>query len=213
MLQFTRTSATERAAIRKSSWPRSEFTSGRSAANRNSARSTSSLIATLGKTDARPQFQKLLESASHGDFQVLLVWALDRCIGQSVAETFANVKKLLRYGVHSIGFTEPYFCTGGPAGAMIIPIAKWFTQQASRLISERTKAHLQAARAKSTRLGRPSKVFPRGRVAADRGLGLTWRQLEQKYGVPQATIRNAVNGLPPGHTGQSSPAGPKGESQ
>src|SRR5579863_5513867 len=173
----------------------------------------------LGKTDARPQFQELLASASHGDFQVLLVWALDRCIGQSVAETFANVKKLVRYGVHLISFTEPYFCTGGPAGAMIIPIAEWFTQQASLLISERTKAGLQAARAKGTRLGRPAKVFPRERAAADRALGLSWRQLEQKYEVPQATIRNAVqeladvSGLPPGHAGQSLRTGPKGRSR
>jgi hypothetical protein len=38
-------------------------------------------------------------------------------------------------------------------------------------------------------------VFPRGRVAADHKLGMSWRQLERKHHVPQSTLRNAIQKL------------------
>jgi len=46
---------------------------------------------------------------------------LDRLIGDTVAEAFANVQKLLRYGVRVVSYTEAYFRTSGPAGEFIIP--------------------------------------------------------------------------------------------
>jgi len=101
----------------------------------------------------------------------VLVWALDRFIGESVAEVFVNIQKLLRYDVQVVSYTEPHFPTNGPAGALMIPIAAWIAQQERIRISERTKAGLAKARAERKRLGRPGKVFPRGRVVADRRRG------------------------------------------
>jgi len=49
----------------------------------------------VDQTSKRPAFQKLLQYAAHGDFQVVLVWALDRFVGDSVAEVFVNIQKLL----------------------------------------------------------------------------------------------------------------------
>jgi DNA invertase Pin-like site-specific DNA recombinase len=147
-----------------------------------------------GKTGRRAEFQNLFQSAARREFQVVLVWALDRFIGESVAEVFVNVQKLLRYDVQVVSYTEPHFHTSGPAGALMIPIAAWIAQQERIRISERTKAGLATARAQDKRLGRPGKVFPRGRMAADRKRGMSWRQLERKYHVPQSTLRNAEEG-------------------
>ena len=74
-------------------------------------------------------------------------------------------------------------------------IAAWIAKQERTRISERTKAGLQVARHKGKILGRPFRVFPRGRVLADRKRGMSWPALERKYGIPQATIRRAVKRL------------------
>ena len=174
---------------------------------------------TTDKTGDRPEFQKLFESAARREFQVVLVWALDRFLGESVAQTFGNIQKLLRYGVQFVSYTEEHLRTTGPAGARMIPIAGWIAQQERIQISERTKKGLAWARTKGKRLGRPWKVFPGGRVAADRKRGMSWRQLERKYHVPQSTIRDALQkraeagGPQPEDTGDPSLAGAGEESK
>jgi hypothetical protein len=44
-----------------------------------------------GKTGHRAAFQNLFQSAARREFQVVLVWALDRFIGESVAEVFVGL--------------------------------------------------------------------------------------------------------------------------
>ena len=131
-----------------------------------------------GKIGHRAEFQNLFQSAARREFQVVLVWALDRFIGESVAEVFVNIQKLLRYDVRVVSYTEPHFRTNGPAGALMIPIAAWIAQQERIRISERTKAGMATARAQDKRLRRPWKMFPRGRMAADRKRGMSWRHRE-----------------------------------
>ena len=145
-----------------------------------------------GQTGERAEFQQLFAAAAHREFQVLLVWSLDRFVGDSVAEVFGNIQRLLRYDVQVVSFSEKHFRTSGPAGELILPIATWIAQQQHLRISERTKAGLARARAHGKPLGRPWKVFPWGRVAADRQRGMSWRQLERKYHVPQSSLRNAM---------------------
>jgi DNA invertase Pin-like site-specific DNA recombinase len=82
-----------------------------------------------GKTSERVEFQKLFESAARREFEGVLVWALDRFVGENVVETFLNIRKLSRYGVQFMSGTEPHFCTAGPAGELMIPIAVWIAQQ------------------------------------------------------------------------------------
>jgi len=170
-----------------------------------------------GNTSKRPEFQKLLQYAAHGDFQVVLVWALDRFIGDSVAEVFVNIQKLLRCGVQVVSLSENHFRTTGPAGQLMIPIATWIAQQERIRISERTKAGLATARRKGQRLGRPWKAFPHERVAVDRQQGMSWRQLEEKYRLPQSTLRNGMRklteaGVPRPETGNPSRVCPTEES-
>ena len=148
-----------------------------------------------GKHADRTEFQKLFEAASRREFSVVLVWALDRFTREGVPETFIHIKRLFDYGIKFESYTEPHFRTTGPAGELMIAIAAWIAKQERIRISERTKAGLAVARSKGKILGRPYVVFARGRAAADRKRGMSWPELEQKYGVPQATIRRAVKRL------------------
>jgi DNA invertase Pin-like site-specific DNA recombinase len=139
-----------------------------------------------------PELRRLFQSAARREFDVVLVWALDRIMSESVDEVFEHIRKLRRCGIQFVSYTEEHFRSGGPAGALMIQIPDWIAQQQSILISERTKVTLAMARAAGKPLGRPRKAVPLADAAADRGSGMSWRQLEQKYGIPQSTLRNAI---------------------
>ena len=144
------------------------------------------------KSSGCPEWRRLFQSATRRELDVVLVWALDRIMSESVYEVFEHIRKLRRCGIQFVSYTEEHFRSGGPAGALMIPIADWIAQQQSILISERTKVTLAMARAAGKPLGRPRKAIPLADVAFDRGSGMSWRQLEQKYGIPQSTLRNAI---------------------
>ena len=124
-----------------------------------------------GKIGHRAEFQNLFQSAARREFQVVLVWALESLHRREHRRGLRERPKLLRYDVQVVSYTEPHFRTNGPAGELMFPIAAWIAQQQRLRISERTKAGLAKARAERKRLGRPGKVFPRGRVVADRRRG------------------------------------------
>jgi len=148
------------------------------------------------KTASRAQFQELFAAASRREFGVVLVWALDRFTREGVAETFIHIKRLLEFGVQFESYTEAHFRTTGPAGELMIAIAAWIAKQERIRISERTKAGLATARAKGKTLGRKWKLFPRDDAARDRKGGMSWSELERKYGVGQSTIRNGLAHFP-----------------
>jgi len=145
-----------------------------------------------GKHANRPQLQELFRAASRREFNVVLVWALDRFTREGVTETFLHIRTLLNYGVQFESYTESHFRTTGPAGELMIAIAAWIAKQERIRISERTKAGLAVAKAKGRSGGRPRKVFPRERVEKLRNQGLSWRQIAAKIGVHEATIRGSM---------------------
>jgi DNA invertase Pin-like site-specific DNA recombinase len=161
-----------------------------------------------GKHSDRAEFQKMFIDASRRQFGVVLVWALDRFSREGVGKTFEHIDRLHHYGVDFESYTEPHFRTTGPVGELMIAIFAWIAKQERIRISERTKAGLATARAKGKTLGRRWKVFPRGQVAEDRKRGMSWSELERKYGVCQGTLRNAVAKLAR-HALQQTPSKPR----
>jgi DNA invertase Pin-like site-specific DNA recombinase len=107
-----------------------------------------------GKGD-RPQFQCMLARAARRDFEIVLVWALDRLTREGVAETFAPIQKLNGYRVQFESLTEPHFRTTGPAGELMIAVAAWIAKQERNRISERVRAGLERAKKNGTKTGQP----------------------------------------------------------
>ena len=60
-----------------------------------------------GKTDNRPQLQKLLSDSSKMLFQAVLVYSIDR-FGRDLSQTLLNEKKLNENGVILISATEHF---------------------------------------------------------------------------------------------------------
>ena len=148
-----------------------------------------------GKTGDRAAFKQLFADASRRQFDVVLVWALDRFTREGVLETFEYVRTLTSYGVQFESYSEAHFRTTGPAGELMLAVAAWIAKQERIRISERTKAGLARARAQGRIGGRRCIVFSRDRAIALRKSGLSWRQVGRKMGIAQSTIRAALKGV------------------
>lgn len=142
-----------------------------------------------GKASAtRKQFQEMMKDASQRQFDILLVWALDRFSREGVAETFDHIKRLLSHGVQFVSFTEEMFRTTGPCGELMLAVAAWIAKQERIRISERTLAGLERARRIGRIGGRPLKVFDRDKARKLRAAGESYGNIAKAMALPKSTV-------------------------
>ena len=96
-----------------------------------------------GKAD-RPQLLRLMESLRPGD--MLVVWRLDR-LGRSLKHLIDTVEKLEAHGVGFQSVTEGIDTTNS-GGKLVFHIFAALAEFERRLIRERTRVGLTAARAR-----------------------------------------------------------------
>ena len=104
-----------------------------------------------GKSMNRPSLAELLAYARNGD--TLAVKRLDR-LGRSLADLLATVSKLRDNGIALLSLEEK-IDTSSAAGELIFHVFGAIAHFERRLISERTKDGIAAARAKGKLPGRP----------------------------------------------------------
>ena len=109
-----------------------------------------------GAKTERPGLSKCLASLQNGD--ILVVWRLDR-LGRSMRHLITLVEDLRRKGIGFRSLSEGAIDTTSASGELIFNIFSALAQFERRLIQERTKAGLAAARARGRNGGRP-KVAP-----------------------------------------------------
>lgn len=94
----------------------------------------------------RPEFKRALKHLRSGD--VLVVWKLDR-LGRSLKELVQLAEDFKHRGINFHSLTE-HIDTSSAMGSMVFNIMATFAQFERDLISERTKAGLEAARKRGT---------------------------------------------------------------
>ncbi|MDO5124742.1 MAG: recombinase family protein [Eubacteriales bacterium] len=92
--------------------------------------------AITGKTDNRPDFQRMIEDSKKKCFQGVLVYALDR-FGRNMRQTAINENTLYKNGVILLSATEEF--KDDPAGRMYRNISMAFAQYYSDELSEKVK--------------------------------------------------------------------------
>ena len=100
----------------------------------------------------RPGLTKCLDALQSGD--ILVVWRLDR-LGRSMRHLITLVEDLRERGVGFRSINEGAIDTTSASGELIFNIFSALAQFERRLIQERTKAGLAAARARGRNGGRP----------------------------------------------------------
>jgi DNA invertase Pin-like site-specific DNA recombinase len=144
-----------------------------------------------GKHSDRDAFRRLFEGGSRREFDIVLVWALDRLSREGVLETFEHVRRLTNYGIAFESYTEQHFRTTGSAGELMLAVAAWIAKQERIRISDRTKAGLARARRQGKVPG-PKRVFRRDEVIRLRDVErMSWRAIAAALGIPVMTAVDA----------------------
>jgi len=139
----------------------------------------------------RPDFESMMRSAHAGEFDVLVVWALDR-LGRSMNGNLQAVLALDACGVQVISVREPWLDTGGVVRPLLIAIFSWVAEQERAQIVERTKAGIERARKRGVKIGRPTRVVDARRAQKLRSQGLSVREVAKRMRVPATTIQRTL---------------------
>ncbi|MEA5647684.1 MAG: recombinase family protein [Cutibacterium granulosum] len=143
------------------------------------------------RTD-RPELNRMWDQMQSGD--VLTVWKLDR-LGRSTSHLVSLVNDLGQRGIQFRSLTEGMDTTTAQ-GALLFTILAGFAQFERDLIAERTRAGLEAARARGKRPGRPTVVRPEqaSLVHHLRASGMTQAKIAASVGLSPATVGRVLRG-------------------
>lgn len=147
-----------------------------------------------GKSKQRPELNRMLDALRDGD--VVVVQRLDR-LGRSLKDLIDLLDDFNQRGVNFISLTENIdttTATGELAFHMIGAIAQF----ERRLISERTKAGLSAARARGRKGGRKAKLSASDIKKAHAMLldpNMTKAEVAAHFGVSRPTLNKALANL------------------
>lgn len=138
-----------------------------------------------GGRDDRPNLERAIAFAREGD--TLCVWRLDR-LGRSLAHLIACVKSLDERKVGFCSLTEALDTTT-PGGRLIFHIFGALAEFELSIIRQRTRAGLEAARARGRIGGRPAKMNDEGiRHAKKLMQDTSAAKVAQLLGVSRATL-------------------------
>jgi len=108
-----------------------------------------------GGNGDRSGFLRMLEDADRRQFDLLLVWSLDRLSREGISNTLGYLERLKRGGVSLKSLQEAWLDTRDEGiGQLLLAIFSWVAQQERRRIVDRTKAGLDRARREGKKLGR-----------------------------------------------------------
>jgi len=143
-----------------------------------------------GMKDERPQLQQLLNYARRGD--VLVVYKLDR-LGRSTKRLIELSEELQEKGMELKSVRDNIEATTAVGKAMFRMLAV-LSEMERDLISERTRAGLESARARGRKGGRPKK----DNIQVNKALKLydtkqyTVKEIEEMTNVSKATLYRAI---------------------
>lgn len=143
-----------------------------------------------GATMQRPQLVAALDYVRDGD--VLTVWRLDR-LGRSLRDLIDQVDALAKRGVGFRSLTESIDTTTA-GGKMVFHIFGALAEFERDLIRERTRAGLDAARARGRVGGRPTVMSPE-RIDTARKMhdeGVPVARIAETLGVGRSTVHRAL---------------------
>lgn len=138
--------------------------------------------------DQRPAFDELLKRATRREFDLVMVWAIDR-LGRSIQHLvgFMNGMQSLNVDLY---IHQQAIDTTTASGRMIFGIFSALGEYERELIRERIIAGQKRAKAEGVKIGRPSKmneaVCSSVRMLKDKGVGI--REIAKKLEIGVGTV-------------------------
>lgn len=109
-----------------------------------------------GTNDQRPNLAEVMNLAQRREYDVLLVYALDR-FGRSVKHLVTALDQFHSLGIDFCAYNQ-HIDTTTPAGKLFFTMISGFAEFEAAIIKERVHAGLVRARAEGKQLGRPRTV-------------------------------------------------------
>jgi DNA invertase Pin-like site-specific DNA recombinase len=141
-----------------------------------------------GKNTSRPAFKEMMDLAKQRNFDVLLVWKLDR-LSRSLKDLINTLDELGHLGIDFISFDNK-IDTSTPTGKLVFQIIGAVAEFERDIISERVRAGLRNAKRNGKRLGRPPlKPMIIEKARKLRVEGLSYRKIGKKLGISEGAVR------------------------
>lgn len=146
-----------------------------------------------GAKETRPSLCQLMSDAQQRNFDLVLVWKLDRW-GRSFKHLVTSPEQLESLGVAFVSLRENLDLST-PSGRLMFHIIGAMAQFEKSLIQERVKVGLKSARNKGQRLGRP-KVYANAHTIAElRERGASWVEIRDDLKLRKGTAQRAFYSL------------------
>ena len=142
--------------------------------------------------DQRPAFDELLKRSTRREFDVVMVWAIDR-IGRSIQHLVTFMNHMQSVGI-DLYIHQQSIDTTTAAGRMIFGVFSALGEYEREPIRERIIAGQQRARAQGTKIGRPSKMNDAVKTSVRllKGKGVGIREIASKLEIGIGTVYSVL---------------------
>ncbi len=151
-------------------------------------------VSAVAKT--RRGFDNLVDVLQDGD--TLIIWKLDRAF-RSLRQALDVLEVFDRRGIEFRSLTDQIDTTT-PMGKCMYQVRNAFAELERSLISERTKAGMEAARARGKRIGRPPVLtltdIQKARQTLANNPDVSRKVVAEKLGISPQTLSRALNKEP-----------------
>jgi len=157
-----------------------------------------------GSTNDRDGLKALLDAASRREFQIVLIWKLDRVTRMGAREALNFFHSLDCWAIEYKSVTESWLDSKGPVPMLrdiLISIVGSFAKKEREDLILRTKAGLARARAEGKTLGRPRILGSKGhvgdlqKIAELRQRGLSQRKIAAELRLTKGVVQRAIETL------------------
>ena len=107
-----------------------------------------------GRTETRPELDRLMEAARRRDVECVVVWKFDR-FARSASHLIRALDEFNHLGIRFVS-VQDQIDTGSPMGKAMFTIIGAMAELESSLISERVRAGMEVARENGKHVGRPA---------------------------------------------------------
>jgi DNA invertase Pin-like site-specific DNA recombinase len=135
--------------------------------------------------------KQMFGDAARREFDLLLVWSLDRFSSEGMAATVIYIQRLSSHGVGFHSYTEEHLSTDNELvrNILLATLASLAKLEREK-ISQRTKAGLERTRAKGKQIGRPQfSIAEKQRLREALDTGASWHAISCNTGIPYTTVK------------------------
>jgi DNA invertase Pin-like site-specific DNA recombinase len=144
-----------------------------------------------GTNGNRPQLKALMQGAQARDYDVLLIWKLDRLF-RSIKGLATTIHDFEALGIAFVSLKDQIDLST-PSGRLMVHMLGAFAEFEASLIKERVMAGLREAKRKGVQLGRPAEI-DKSKVLELRAKGRSYESIGKELGFSGAGIFKVVNG-------------------